>query len=452
MNIIIVGAGRVGIDLARFLSEESLNVTLVERDTVVARQAQEALDVQIVEGDGTDLDLLLAHGLKECALVLALTGSDETNIVITLIAQVQNPEAHVIAWVRGHQFTTNRELWRGKALQQTALISPESAAQEKLLHLITWEQAFEVVPFLDGKIHLAGFSLDADSPLVGRSLYKIGQEWGQSGALVAAIKRGNKVLVPKGDHTFEAGDEVYLTTLKEEGPTRILRFLGKHPTTSRQIVIVGGGRIGQSVAIECISLGFPVTVIERDEARCRQLAEMMPAARILLLDATERDSLKDVITSHTTFLSLTSHEERNFMFCMVAQRLGAGITIGLMDNTAYIDMARDIGINAVVSPRLAAVGSILRFVRKGRVVEAAPLLDGKLEAILAEVGVGSQLDGVALKQARIPRDVLVGAISQNNRAGIPGGDTVVHAGDQVLLIAPRRYLTHMDNILTRTKV
>ncbi|MEO5365283.1 MAG: Trk system potassium transporter TrkA [Magnetococcus sp. WYHC-3] len=451
MHIIIVGAGRIGSDLARYLSEAGLNVVLIEADARVVQQAQERMDVQVLQGEGTDLNLLLEAGLKKSSLVLAVTSSDETNIVITLIAQAQAPDAHVIARVRGSQFTTNPDLWTGKALNETILISPDQAACEMLHHLVEVEHAFEVMPFLGGAIRMVGFPVETGSPLVGRAIMEFGQQWRELKALVMAINRRGHMLVPRGHQSFEVGDRIYLSTITAKDAAPLLRFLGHAPTRERRVVIVGGSSLGARMAQELLARNTPVTLVERDERICQSLAARMPGATILLGNAREGEILGEIITDRTTFLALTGTEEVNFLVAMMARRLGACQTIALMDNSAYIAMAREAGIDAVVSPKQAAVGTILRFVRKGKVLDAAPLLDGQLEVLVTEIQPGSLLDGVALRQAEIPRDVLVGAVVQGGVAAIPDGNTVLHPGDAALLLAPRRRLARVESLLARSR-
>ncbi|OSM02546.1 putative TrkA-N domain-containing protein [Magnetofaba australis IT-1] len=437
--------------MARFLSEERVDVTLVESDARAAKLAQEALDAQVIEGEGTDQAVLLDAGLKRAALLLALTDSDETNIVITLIAKARNPDIQVIARVRGPKLSTDRALWSGLELRDVALISPEQSACDMLLQLVLREQAFEVIPFIDGQINLVGFRFDAESPLLGRSLRELGAEWSRNGgALVVAIRRGGKALVPKGDHLFEAGDDVYLALPTTEESGRILRLLGKRPMGRRRIIIAGGGRTGSLIGGALLAKGYRLTIIEQDETRCEQLARLMPSAQILWGRAQDSDLLRELLGSDVTFLALSGNEERNLALALLAKQLGAAMAVTLVDSEAYISLAEQLGVDAIVSPQLAAIGSIMRFVRKGRVIDAAPLLNAQLEAVLAEVHANSALDGVPLRKAKIPRDVLVGAVAQGEEvARIPDGDTVLKPGDRVLLIAPRRGLSRVDNFLTK---
>lgn len=460
MNILIIGAGLIGTTLAKYLSEESHNVVIIDQNSTVVQRIQASLDVLILQGEGTDRALLEEAGLETTDLVLAVTSSDESNIVITLIVHAQNPKARVIARVHSSRYTTNQDLWHKELLGQTVIISPRQAACERIRHLVEVDHAFEVIPFLNGTIQIAGFRLGEKSPLVGRTLKEIGAltESSQGMALgeskeraqilVVAASRQGRVYIPKGTHAFQVRDRVYITTVKGAALGHALHFLGKPSVSNRNIVIAGGGSMGHQIAKDLDAKGWPVTLIEKNMARGRFLAGEQHNVTILHGDATDAALQREIMNAGTTFIALTGHQEVNFLVSILAHKVGAKRAITLMDNETYLAMASTMGIDAVVSPKLATVGSILRFIRKGKVIDAAPMLDGQLEAILIEIQPGSALQGVPLKEANIPKDILVGAVVRADRIHVPNGETILVPRDKVLLIAPRKRHAKTDRFLS----
>lgn len=447
MNILIIGAGMVGTTLAKYLSEESHNVIVIDHDAEAVERLQESLDAQILHGEGTDRDLLREAGLEKADLVLAVTSSDESNIVISLIAHAHNPRTRVISRVGHSRYASIRDERLETALGRTVFISPEQAACDMLLNLIEVEQAFEVIPIMNGSIRIAGFCLDEASPLIGQKLKHVGAASPKSKALVVAVNREGRVFVPHGEQTFRVGDRVYAIALKGVPLTQTLHFLGKTPIRNRKVVIAGGGRMGRRIAREMKAYGLPVTFIEKELGVCRVLADILPYATVLHGDATDAGLQKETINANTTFMALTGSQEVNFLVTLLAHKLGAKRGITLLENEAYLGMASTMGIDAVVSPKMAAVGSILRFVRKGKVIDAAPMLDGQLDAIFTEIQAGSILEGAPLKDAGLPEGVLIGAVVRDDVVTVPDGRSILLSGDKVLLIANRKALPKVDRLL-----
>lgn len=450
MKIVIIGAGVVGTTLTQYFSKEGHDVVVIDRDAALIRHIDETIDAQGIQGDAADHRILNDAGLESADLVLAVTDSDESNIVITLIAQAKNPKARIITRVRREHYISNRDLWSGQRFSNTLLISPERAASEAVKYLLEVDHSFEVIPFLDGAIRVAGFRLDDQSPLVGKPLREVTSD-PKSRALVVAVVRGEEVMVPSGNYVLHKDDLIYVTLLGGKNasiPAPLLgRTNGRHPKT----VIVGGGWKGLRVAQILEESGHPAVVVERDRERCTVLASRLPKTVVIHGDGASSSVLSDVGMKNVNFVAITGHEEVNFLLALLGNKLGANRSIALMDNESYLSMAHTMGIDAAVSPKLSAVRDILRFLNKDQVMDAAPMLNGRVDALLVEMPRDSRIVERPLKMAGIPQGIIIAAVARGNETIIPNGDTVLHAGDKAMIVTHRSLHPKLDAILSPDK-
>ncbi|MBF0418525.1 MAG: Trk system potassium transporter TrkA [Magnetococcales bacterium] len=448
MEIMIVGAGVVGITLAKSLTGEGHNVAIIDNDQGVIRHLQETMDLQAMHGDTSDGAFLRSAGLDKANLIFAVTNSDESNIIITLMARAVNPSARIIARVRKKQFLDNPALVGGDSLGGATIFSPEYAAVENVLDLLQVDQAFEVVPFDNGSISIAGFRLGEESPLIGRPLIEI-SELSKVGALIVAVDKGGEVVIPNGRTILNVTDRVFITTGARTELSKIITLLGRRPVQNRKIVIAGGGWKAEQIAARIEKDGIPVFILEHKLARCQELAANLEETAVLHSDATDPETIQKMAQGTSTFIAVTGQQEVNLVLCLLARKFGARRSIALMDNEAYLTMAPSLGIDAVVSPKLAAVGKILRFLSHGKVIDAAMMLNGRLEAVYVEVQEASRLLGKPLKDLGLPKTVIVAAVVKKGQMVVPNGNLVLNAGDHVLIITYPGSFQHIDDYLGR---
>lgn len=447
-EIIIIGAGVVGITLARNLTGEGHNVVMIDNDPSVIRHLQETMDLQAIHGDTSDGEFLLEAGLAKADLILAVTNSDESNIILLLMARSVNPNARIIARVRKKQFLKNPALTGGDAMGGAIVFSPEYAAVEMVLDLLQVDQAFEVVPFEHGSISIAGFRLGEESVLIGRPLMEI-QELSRVGALIVAVDKSGEVMIPNGRTILNVTDRVFITTGAKTELSKILALLGRRPVQNRKIVIAGGGWKAEQIAAKIEKEGIPVFILEKSQERCQELASMLEETAVLHCDATDPETIQKMAQGASTFIALTGHQEVNLVLCLMARKFGARRAIALMDNEAYITMAPSLGIDAVVSPKLAAVGKILRFLSQGKVVDAAMMLNGKLDALYVEIQENSRIVGKPLKEMGLPKTVIVAAVVKNGQMFVPNGNMTLNPGDFALIITYPGHFQKVDEFLGR---
>ncbi|MBF0614604.1 MAG: Trk system potassium transporter TrkA [Magnetococcales bacterium] len=448
MEIVIVGAGVVGISLAKSLSGEGHNVVVIDNDLGVIKHLQETMDLQALHGDTSDGEFLIGAGFDKADLILAVTNSDESNIIILLMARSVNPKARIIARVRKKQFLKNPAFSNGDHLGGAIVFSPEFAAVEMVEDLLQVDQAFEVVPFENGSFSIAGFRLGEESVLIGRPLMEI-QELSQVGALIVAVDKGGEVVIPNGRTILNVTDRVFITTGARTELSKIMKLLGRQPVQHRKIVIAGGGWKAEQIAARIEKDGIPVFILEKSQERCQELASILEETAVLHCDATDPEVIQKMSQGASTFIALTNQQEVNLVLCLMARKFGARRAIALMDNEAYMTMAPSLGIDAVVSPKLAAVGKILRFLSHGKVLDAAMMLNGKLDALYMEIQDNSRIVGKPLKDLGLPKTVIVAGVIKKGQMFVPNGNMVLHPGDHALVITYPGHFQQVDEFLGR---
>ena len=447
MRVIIVGGGLVGSTLAGKLSADGHDVVLVERDRKLVADLDERLDVQAIVGDGSTVPVLEQAGIRGCDLLLATTNSDEANMVVALIGSSLFHVPRVVARLRdaGHE-ESFQALAAGPDGMRLA-INPETAAVEKILSLIPVPGAADVAPFFAGRLLVAGFVVAAGSSFAGLLLSHMRLLFPATPMLVVAIRRHGRWRVPHGDDEILAGDLVYLAMDPAE-LDNVLALLGQRRGRDRRVMIAGAGRIGLELARRLEAQRVPVTVVEPDRERCDAAAAVLDEGLVIHGQATDRELLDDEGAAEVeSFVATTERHEENIVSCLLARQLGAAHTYALVDNPALAGLIADLGIDAVISPRLLSVGLALQFARRGQVRAVAALLDDAVEVFEVEATEESRLTRSPLADLGLPRGVLIAAIERDGRILRPVGSDRVQQADRVLLIATTAAAGQLDDFL-----
>ncbi|MBF0212695.1 MAG: Trk system potassium transporter TrkA [Magnetococcales bacterium] len=434
MRVVIFGAGMVGSALGQHIIEQGHDICFVESNANTVRAIRERMDVQIVHGTAENTSALKEADIESADMILVVTNQDKTNIILTLIARSFNPRARIIARIKDVEFLDNRQLWKTGTLADTIIISPERAVVETALNILTVQQAFDVVEFLEGRVRIAGFRLEEDNLISGRRLKEVADLFPSRHVLMVGVERNGEVFIPSGDSVLAVGDRVFLTVPEGLNIPDLMALIGKRYRKDPKFVILGGGQIGMSIARQLEKRGKQAVVIESDHQRCQELAEILSKTVVLNGDVTDADLLARAVTPDTILLAVTPAQELNFFISLLARKRGALQVVTMMDNEAYIGMAPELGVDAILSPRLAAVGNILRFARMGRILDSAVLLSGRLNLFLVEVERGARLDGVPLKLAGFPKGILMVAAVQGNQVIVPSGDLILRSGDMAMFV------------------
>jgi trk system potassium uptake protein TrkA len=432
-RIVVVGAGVVGVTCASRLSRDGHDVVLIEKNEEATADLTEKLDVQVIYGNGCSLSVLREAKIDQADLLLAVTDSDEVNMITALIAGSEFQVETKVVRLRSEEHLRNiRELsksWPGK----TYGINPGRLAANRITSLLDVPHASDVARLLDGRVVVAGFRVKPESPLVGKNMITLRHLFPGEQILVAAIYRKDEALLPRGETELMVGDTTYFSSIPEKIP-EMVQLMGYTFDRDRMIVISGGGRIARMVARGALEREISTTILRRDRKRAELLAAEFPSAVVLQGDVTDESILREAgVESATSFIAATDDQETNLLSSVVAKRLGAGRVITLVDNPTYSSLVEALDIDADVSPRQAAVNDILRFVRGTHFQEVASLPGDEIEVAVVEVDEGSPLSGQPVRKLGLPRGVLITAVATADGVMIPHGDDVIPVGSRAVL-------------------
>jgi trk system potassium uptake protein TrkA len=446
VKTIIVGAGEVGFQIAKQLSEEMHDVILIEQNQEHIKRINDNLDVQAVLGSGTSPRILKTSGIKEADLLVAATDSDEVNLVACLLARTLNQHILKIARIRNPEYIAEKELFRKDLLAVDQIINPESVMVESIKNLMMVPGASDVIEFAEGRVRLIGMAVKKDSPLAGRQLlsFKGIEELN----LIGAIVRDDQVFIPHGNDIIQANDLVYFVSNSSEmGPMR--RLFSMKEEGLRRVLIVGGGQTGEGLANALDKTKIAAKLIEKDGAKCAELAEKLKRVTVFHGDGTDKDLLEEVSARDSDFVvAVTGDEDRNVLIALLAKGLGTKKSIIRVNKLSYIPIVSAIGIDTALSSRLSAVRAILQYIRKGKIISVAPLKAGYAEAIEAEALETSDVVNTPLSRVRFPKGALVGAIVRDQETIIPKGDTVILPKDRLIIFTLKRVVPKLEKLLT----
>ncbi len=447
MRVIIIGAGEVGYHLARFLSRErDVEVVVVDTDSQKLRRISEEMDIATIEGEGGSPEVLREAGADDADILLAVTNSDETNMIACLVAKALFNVKRKIARIRNREYYTNQKLLSPENLDINPAINPEYESAKAILRLIDVPFAYDVEEFENGQIKVLGLKVEEDSIITGRSLREF-REKTKENLLIGIIQREDRAIIPRGDDRVKMGDIIYLPVHKDD-VERVGAFLTKGPKVVRKLMIVGGGRIGFTVASELQGRDITVKLIEKDPERCKYISKRLKNIIVLQGDGSDRGLLEEEnIRDMDLFVALSNNEELNIMSSLLAKRLGVKKVITLVNRTDYITLANNLGIEVVISPRLITASRILRYVRRGDILSLTAIAEDMAEIIEAKVAGGSRFVGRPLKDVGLPRDALVGAIVRGMEVIIPGGEDAVRPEDRLIIFTLREAIKAVEEFL-----
>ena len=449
MKILILGAGQVGSSVAQNLASEANDITVVDQRPGVVRELQDRLDLRTVIGHGAHPEVLRQAGAQDADMVIAVTNSDETNMIACQVAYTLFHTPTKIARVRSAEYLAHSKLFMQDALPIDVLISPEQLVTNYVQRLIEHPGALQVLDFANGKVQLVAVKAYYGGPLVGHELRALGVHMPGVQTRVAAIFRRGKPIIPEGDTVIEADDEVFFIAAKEDirAVTGELRRLDK---PYKRVMIAGGGHIGEPLA-EKLEQRYHVKIIEHDAQRAQQLSERLKRAIVLQGDAADKELLTDEnIEATDVFCALTNDDEANILSAMLARRLGARKVLSLINRPTYVDLVESDIIDIAVSPQQVTIGALLTHVRRGDVVAVHSLRRGAAEAIEA-VAHGdprtSKVVGRRVEEIRLPPGTTIGAIVRGDEVIIAHHDTVIRGEDHVILfVVDKRRISDVERL------
>jgi trk system potassium uptake protein len=448
MKVIVIGAGEVGYHIADSLSREGIDAVVIDRSEERLREVSEMLDVQTVLGSGSSPEVLKRAGMAQAEMVIAVTDSDETNMIACLLASTQCRIPIRIARIRNVELNGNCSLFGTDHLNIDLAINPEREAVNNVMDLLESPGAAEVFRFAGGRIRLLGFQIDPGAVVIGKKLTDLLAMEPDFKVLITAIVRGDRLIVPSGGSIIEDGD--YLFAVTDAAHVRnLLRFFGKKTEPPRRVIIIGGGNTGLMLAEAIEKRNIAVKIIEKKQGRCETLASLLQKTVVLHGDGTSQELLREENIEETDFfIAVTNDEEANILGALVAKQLGARKVISLINRIDYIPLVSRVGIDGVINPRHAAISRILHYIRKGKVISATPLRDEKAEAFEFIALETSDITGRPFKDIHFRHGTIVGAICRGEEIIIPDGNSVIRPGDHVVIFTPHSAIGELEKLLT----
>jgi trk system potassium uptake protein len=449
MNILILGAGQVGTTAAYSLAREEANeVTIVDRNPDVLRELQDRLDVRTVVGDGAYPEVLERASAKEADMIIALTNSDESNMIACQMAHSLFSIPTKIARIRASAFADRPELFHDEGIPVDVIVSPEALVTKHIEQLVHFPGALQVLEFADGRVRLVATRADRGGALIGHPLSELPHHIPNVDCRVVAIYRGGRGIIPDGDTVVEEGDEVFFIAARKDIRT-VLSEMRKLDDPVRRIVIAGGGNIGFRLA-RALENTNQVKLIERSFEQARLISEDLEAL-VLHGDAADEELLlEENIDSADVFVAVTNAEEANILSAMLAKRLGARKVLALINRPAYAELVEAGTIDIAISPKEITLGTLLAHVRRGDVVKVHSLRRGAAEAIEAiahGTSLQSEVVGRTVEEIRLPRGSAINAIVRGDRVMMAHHDTLIEEDDHVILfVADRRQIDEVERL------
>jgi len=447
LKIIVVGAGEVGFHIASHLSQENKEVVIIDRDPGAIRRVSDSLDVQAVEGSGSSPVVLEEAGIQNAEIILAVTDSDEANLVACLVANILSPTTKKLARVRHGDFDHYHDILREHAPHIDNIINPEIEVVKTIESMMRVPGAADVGEFADGRIQFIGVYLDKTSRLAGIKLAELPDKDTTARPLIAAVVREEELIIPRGDDRLMPGDLVYFICEKDKLQETLAVF-DKHDQPANRVLIVGGGNIGLRLASRLEEKTNFCKIIEKDPARCALLAENLNKTVVLCGDGSDQELLaEENIQDMDAVVTLTDIEETNILASLLAKRMGARKSITKISKFSYFPLMKAIGIEQVVSPRLSAVNTILQHIRRGKVLSAISIKGEQAEVIEAVALETSDIVDKPLEKVSFPKGALVAGIIRRDKIIIPSGDSVIKPDDRVIIFATRQAIPKIEKIL-----
>jgi len=446
MKIIIVGAGEVGFYLAKMLSEEKHDITMLDDDPAKCQRAREHLDVLVLEGNGASARTLSDAGIKKVDMLIAVTSVDEVNIMACMFANRLGVEKK-IARVRNAEYSMPRALITPPQLGVDKMIHPEEEAAKQIKNLIRRSAASEVAEFSGGRVQLVGMKLREESPMIGRSLMDIGKSHPEISYRTVAISRNGDTIIPTGSEVLERKDHVYIIAETETIP-EVMKLAGKEQEPAENVMILGAGKIGRRLA-QLLEDKISVKIIDMNVSKTEKAAKMLKNSLIIKGDGTDIELLNsEGIKEVDAFVAVTQIDEKNIVAAILAKDLGVKKGIVHVTRTDLMPVVDHIGVDSVVSKSVATVDAILKFVRKGVVVSVTTLEGTDVEAIELIPQLDSKVTKKPIKDCNFPDGTIIGAQMHVNEITIPTGESVIVPGDKVVVFTRADAIPEVEKLFS----
>jgi trk system potassium uptake protein TrkA len=450
MNIIIVGCGKIGQNLAEQLGEQGNNITVVDIDSAKVAEVSTRFDVMGVVGNGATHATQQEAGIDRADLLIAVTGSDELNLLCCIVAK-KTGDCHAIALVKQPEYSTEAEYLR-QELGLAMVINPQHAAAEEIARVLRFPSAMKIDTFAGGRVELVKFRLPEGSPLVGMSVRDVVSRL-HCDVLICTVERGDEALIPTADLTFEGKDVISLVASPKNAATFFTR-IGYRTHSVKDVIIAGGGSTGHYLCDMLLRQGIAVKIIEKDERTCHELSVQFPAATIIHGNAGDKEVLtEEGIERAGAFVALTNLDEENILLSLYAKQAGHGKLVTRINRTDFADLVNHLDLDSIIYPKNIASDVIVRYIRAmkntiGSNVETLyNIIKGKVEASEFIVREGSAITNKPLSELEFKKNVLIASILREQKVIIPRGNDCVLPGDHVVIVSELMALHDITDVL-----
>ena len=447
MKIIIAGAGEVGFHLAKLLSFESQEITLIDLDKERLSYAETHLDIKVVSGDITSVSVLKSSNISNADLFISVTSSETSNITSCVLAK-QLGTKKTIARISNTEFIQNKSELEFEKLGIDELISPESLAASEIELLMSQSVFNDTYEFENGALTMLGLTLSEEAEIINKTVKLAAEFFPDIHFIPIAIQRkgSRATVIPRGDTVFLKGDRVVFITSKG-GDEELCNLTGRQKTQIKNIMILGGGQIGSTSAEELTNSGFNIKIVEKSKERAIDLADQLSDALVINGDGRNIELLEEENFSNMdALISVTGNSETNIMSCLVAKSKGVKKTIALVENMDYFALSHSIGVDTLINKKLLAANSIFRYIRKGEVVAMTKLVNMDAELLEFVVNDASKVCGLHIKNIDFPRSAIIGGVIRENEGYIALGDFKIQPGDRVVVCCMPQSIKKVESL------
>tara|TARA_A100001011_G_C14317633_1_gene848750 strand:+ start:4777 stop:6153 length:1377 start_codon:yes stop_codon:yes gene_type:complete len=455
MKIIICGAGEVGYSLAKYLSSEDMQVTVIDEDTEKLQKMTGSIDVRSIAGKTYNPSTLKDAGVGEADLLISVSENDESNIVVCEMAKILFNIPNTIARIKEKELLSKKwfDLFSNKGFKIDNIISPENEVANMLARLVAVSGAHDLISFADDKVRLIGLKLDENCPVLDTPLSQLTELFPDLNTKIVLMTRGEKVFIPDKMEQLQQNDDIYMIA-DSNNTKRILSVFGKKLIDSRKIIIIGAGIIAINIA-RILELNEPdavVTIIENNKEKAEKAAIQLEKTNVLLGDAVESDIMLEAdITNADIVFSVTNSDEINTLVSILAKKSGAKNCYALLNEDKYQPVIPNLDIDGIISPRELTVSRVLKYIRKAIVSDVHEIKDGSAEIIEFQIKQGSALLGVEIKNSKLPENTYIGAIVRQNKVISVNKDTSLELGDRVIMCLLHDAIQKVEDFLSEDK-
>lgn len=447
MKIIIAGAGEVGFHLAKLLSFESQDITLIDTHKERLNYAENHLDIKAIKGDATSLRIMKDAKIDSSDLFIAVTEQETTNITICALAKQMGCKK-TIARISSSEFINHNDEVSFEKLGVDELISPEELASIEIQQLLDQSAFSDSYEFENGALTLLGTTLEESVPFVGKTVKEAAQIFPDIHFMPIALQRKGTqyTIIPRGDTQFEANDLVYFITLKE-GVEELYKLTGRNKEVIKNIMILGGGKIGYSTAKTLAEKKFNVILVEQNKNKAFELADQLPDVMVINGDGRNVELLEEEgLEAMDAFICVTENSETNIMSCLMAKSKNVKKAIALVENMDYFQLSHSIGIDTLINKKLLTANTIFRYIRRGEVVDLTTLNSLNAEILEFIVKPESKVNGMQIRDIDFPRSATIGGVIKGGEGVIALGGYKIEAGDRVVVCCLPRALDKVESL------